>query len=112
AECGLGLIALEAGPARMRASTDEREFQVRRALFWNEPETLVVNDGAPLRGSFLARNIGVGGPLHWTTITYRFHPSDFRVRSTSGAVPGTSVADWPPAYADLAPSQPSPEPER
>ena len=103
AETGLRVIALESGPATVRASTDEREFQVRRALFWNEPETLVVNDGPPLRGSFLARNIGVGGPLHWTTITYRFHPSDFRVRSTSGAVPGTSVADWPLAYADLEP---------
>ena len=103
AEAGLRVIALEAGPASMRASTDEREFQVRRALFWNDAESLVVNDGPVMRGAFLARNIGVGGPLHWTTITYRFHPSDFRVRSTSGHVPGTSLADWPIAYEDLEP---------
>ncbi|HZP96462.1 MAG TPA: GMC oxidoreductase [Candidatus Limnocylindria bacterium] len=103
AEAGLRVIALEAGRATVRASTDEREFQVRRALFWREPETLVVNDGPPLRGSWLSRNIGVGGPLHWTAITYRFHPSDFRVRSGSGHVAGTSLADWPVAYADLEP---------
>lgn len=103
AEAGLRVIALEAGPSAVRASTDEREFQVRRALFWNEPEHLVVNDGAPLRGSWLARNIGVGGPLHWTTITYRFHPSDFRVGSSAGRVTKTSVDDWPISYAELEP---------
>ena len=89
AQAGLRVIALEAGPASVKASTDERDFQVRRALFWNEPETLVVNDGPVMKGSFMARNIGVGGPLHWTTITYRFHPSDFR--------------DWPITYDDLEP---------
>ena len=103
AEAGLRVIAIEAGPARVRASTDEVVFQVGRKLFWNEPEHLVVNDGAPVKGSWLARNTGVGGPLHWTTITYRFHPSDFRVRSTSGHVTETTVADWPIGYDELAP---------
>ena len=103
AEAGLRVIALEAGPATIHGSTDEREFQARRALFWNETESLVVNDGPVMRGSFMARNIGVGGPLHWTAITYRFHPSDFRVRSTSGHVAGTSLADWPLTYDDLEP---------
>jgi gluconate 2-dehydrogenase alpha chain len=103
AEAGLRVIAVEAGPATVRGSTDEREFQVRRALFWNEPENLVINGGAPRRGSWLSRNIGVGGPLHWTAITYRFHPSDFRVRSTTAGLDGTSAADWPIAYADLEP---------
>ena len=103
AEAGLRVIALEAGPSSVRASTDEREFNVGRALFWREPETLVVNDGPPKRGAWLARNIGVGGPLHWTTITYRLHPSDFRVRSEVGAIPGTSLADWPISYAELEP---------
>jgi choline dehydrogenase-like flavoprotein len=103
AELGLRVIAIEAGPATYRASTDEREFQVRHALFWHDPETLVIDGGPPRRGSWLARNIGVGGPLHWTTITYRFHPSDFRVRSEGGHVAGTSVADWPITYDDLEP---------
>jgi choline dehydrogenase-like flavoprotein len=101
AEAGLRVIAVEAGPAAVVGSTDEVEFNVGRRLYWNEPETLVVDDGPSVRGSWLARNIGVGGPLHWTTITYRFHPSDFRVRSTSGHVEGTSVADWPISYAEL-----------
>jgi choline dehydrogenase-like flavoprotein len=103
AEAGLRVIALEAGPSSVRGSTDEREFHLGRALFWNEPETLVVNDGPPQRGAWLARNIGVGGPLHWTAITYRFHPSDFRVRSEAGGIAGTSLADWPIGYADLEP---------
>ena len=103
AEAGLRVIAVEAGAASVRGSTDEQEFQVGRALFWNEPETLLVNDGPPQRGAWLARNIGVGGPLHWTAITYRFHPSDFRVRSIVGDVAGTSLADWPIDYAGLEP---------
>ncbi len=103
AEAGLRVIAIEAGAATVRASTDERAFQSRRELFWNEPEHLVVNGGAPMRGSWLSRNIGVGGPLHWTTITYRFHPSDFRARTESGPVDGTSLADWPISYAELEP---------
>jgi gluconate 2-dehydrogenase alpha chain len=101
AEVGLRVIALEAGPSSLRGSTDEREFHAGRALFWTEPETLVVDDGPPKRGAWLARNIGVGGPLHWTTITYRLHPSDFRVRSEVGPIPGTSLADWPISYAEL-----------
>ena len=104
AEAGLRVVALEAGPSSLRGSTDEREFHVGRALFWTEPETLVVGDAPPRRGSWLARNIGVGGPLHWTTITYRLHPSDFRVRSEVGPVAGTSLADWPIGYAELEPS--------
>jgi len=104
AEAGLRVIALEAGPSSVRGSTDEREFHTGRALFWTEPETLVVDDGPPKRGAWLARNIGVGGPLHWTTITYRLHASDFRVRSEVGAIAGTSLADWPISYAELEPS--------
>lgn len=103
AERGLRVIAIEAGPATYTGSTDELTFQARRALFWNESEHLVVNGGAPLKGSWLARNIGVGGPLHWTTITYRFHRSDFRVRTATGGIAGTSVADWPISYDDLEP---------
>jgi gluconate 2-dehydrogenase alpha chain len=103
AEAGLRVIAVEAGPASVRASTDEIEFQIGHALFWKEPETLVVNGGAPRRAFWLARNIGVGGPLHWTTITYRLHPSDFRVRTETGPVAGTSLADWPLSYDELEP---------
>lgn len=103
AEAGLRVIAIEAGPASVRASTDEVEFNVGRRLYWNEPETLVVDGGAPLRGTWLSRNVGVGGPLHWTCIAYRFHPSDFRVRSAVGRVEGASVADWPISYVDLEP---------
>jgi choline dehydrogenase-like flavoprotein len=103
AQAGLRVIALEAGPANVVASTDESEFHTGRRLFWNETETLVVNDSPPRRGVWLSRNTGVGGPLHWTCITYRLHPSDFRVRSAVGHVPGTSLADWPITYAEVEP---------
>lgn len=103
AEAGLRVIALEAGPAGVVASTEESEFHIGRRLFWNEAESLVLNDGPPRRGVWLSRNTGVGGPIHWTCITYRFHPSDFRVRSAVGDVAGTSLADWPITYDDLEP---------
>lgn len=103
ARAGLRVVGLEAGPARVPPGTDEVEFHIQRKLMWHEPETLVVDGGPPLRGTWLSRNLGVGGPLHWSCITYRFHPSDFRVRSESGVPAGTSVEDWPLSYDDLEP---------
>src|SRR5262245_29929797 len=68
-----------------------------------EPEVFVLGDGPPRVGTFFARNVGVGGPFVWSGFAYRFHPSDFRVATESGVPDGSSVADWPFTYDDLAP---------
>ena len=56
-------------------------------------------------------SIGIGGgTLHWGCAAYRFREADFRMRSaiserfgTDRLPEGSTLADWPIAYADLEP---------
>ena len=44
-----------------------------------------------------------GGTLSWGAQAWRFMPQDFKMRSTYGAPPGSSLEDWPISYDDLEP---------
>jgi choline dehydrogenase-like flavoprotein len=44
-----------------------------------------------------------GGTRVYGGQAWRFHPLDFRMASTYGVPEGSSLADWPIAYEDLAP---------
>lgn len=108
AKAGLSVVALEAGPHHRREvferpgeAHDELAHIRLGKLRWNQPEVMVYNGGSPVTFPVIARNIGVGGPLHWSCFSYRLHESDFRVRSSSGVPAGSSVGDWPIGYADL-----------
>lgn len=110
AKAGLSVVALEAGPHYRREVFenhhdvhDEVAYVLRGKLRWTQPEVLIYNGGRPRTFPVIARNIGVGGPLHWSCFSYRFHESDFMVKTTSGAPHGSSVEDWPLRYADLEP---------
>ncbi|MBI3949901.1 MAG: GMC family oxidoreductase [Acidobacteria bacterium] len=110
AKAGLSVVALEAGPHYRREffehhdqAHDELTYARLGKLRWNEPEVLVYNGGSPKTFPVIARNIGVGGPLHWSCFSYRFHESDFKVKTLNGVPPGSSVADWPLGYNDLEP---------
>ncbi len=110
ANAGLSVVGLEGGPYIPReafeSDSEQKDelahFRLGR-LRWNEPEVLAYNDQPPMTFPAISRNIGVGGPLHWSCISYRFHESDFKVKSQSGVPAGTSVEDWPLSYADLEP---------
>jgi choline dehydrogenase-like flavoprotein len=104
ARLGHKVVVLEAGPDHHGAfAGDEVAHIVDGRMLHAEPEVLVLEDGAPQVGTFLARNVGVAGPFVWSGFAYRFHPSDFRAATASGAPDGSSVADWPLTYDDLAP---------
>jgi choline dehydrogenase-like flavoprotein len=104
ARLGFRVVVLEAGPGHHGSFTgDEVAHVVDGRLLHAEPEVFVLDGGAPRVGTFLARNLGVGGPFVWSGFAYRFHPSDFRVATESGAPEGSSVADWPLTYDELAP---------
>ncbi len=124
-EAGLDVVALERGPFRDTASdfapgfiADELRYAVRQELFLRPAqETLTFRNhlgqtALPIRawGSFLPGN-GLGGAgVHWNGQTWRFLPSDFRLRSHltqrygAGFLPaGTTIQDWPVDYAELEP---------
>lgn len=42
-----------------------------------------------------------GGTLTYGAMAWRYHPNDFRMRSTYGALEGSTLEDWPIAYDDL-----------
>lgn len=107
---GMSVVGLEAGPwyqreifERLEESHDElAHFRLGR-LRWNEPEVMIYNGGPRMVFPAISRNLGVGGPLHWSCISYRFHASDFQVKSLCGNPEGATVEDWPLGYGDLEP---------
>src|SRR5512146_295597 len=44
-----------------------------------------------------------GGTLSYGAMAWRFMEKDFRLRSTYGAVEGSTLEDWPISYSDLEP---------
>jgi choline dehydrogenase-like flavoprotein len=44
-----------------------------------------------------------GGTLSYGAMAWRFHPKDFRMKSTYGPVAGSTLEDWPVSYDDLEP---------
>jgi choline dehydrogenase-like flavoprotein len=44
-----------------------------------------------------------GGTLSYGAMAWRYMPQDFKMRSTYGAPPGSSLEDWPISYDDLEP---------
>jgi choline dehydrogenase-like flavoprotein len=62
--------------------------------------TVVPSDGGMYQN--VAACVG-GGTLSWGAQAWRFLPQDFKMRSTYGALPGSSTEDWPISYDDLEP---------
>jgi gluconate 2-dehydrogenase alpha chain len=125
AKAGLDVMAIERGPWRDTASDfppayaqDELRYAIRLDLFLRpEQETLTFRNNAgqtalPMRNfvSFLPGN-GVGGAgVHWNGQTWRFLPTDFRLRSRLEERYGKAflpndmtIQDWPLSYDELEP---------
>jgi len=73
------------------------------------PRVLVTPDGSehvlePWEPGYSNNAAAVGGgtPVYGMQ-AWRFHPDDFRMASRYGVPAGSSLADWPIAYDDLAP---------
>ncbi|WP_404365155.1 GMC family oxidoreductase [Corallococcus coralloides] len=107
---GFKVVVLEKGRHyQPRDFVHDEILNSRRNFFmplpWEEPH--LVRQGARGRyersnAAWTANCVG-GGTVHMSGFFYRLKPVDFRLRSTLGAVPGTTVADWPISYEELAP---------
>ncbi|HEY5908510.1 MAG TPA: NAD(P)-binding protein, partial [Vicinamibacteria bacterium] len=93
AERGASVLVLEAGRRFEAADLPNREANAGQIL-WNEPRVYTgTHPIVPKAG------IGVGGgTLAWLGVMPRFHPADFRTRSTEGV-----GDDWPLGYDDVRP---------
>jgi choline dehydrogenase-like flavoprotein len=107
---GFRTVVLEQGPWRREKDFKHDEVDVifRSGLtndFRKQPNTFRKGPGEPaVRQPAVeyGRMVG-GGSVHFTSNYWRFHPEDFRERSTLGAVPGADLRDWPITYDDLEP---------
>ncbi len=118
AEAGLSVVVLERGDwARYDAHNDDELASQRTPVLGNPygPDdrhyrrVVVDADGStsvvrPSEGAY-GNNAGCvgGGTVSFGAMAWRFMPQDFRMLSTYGEVPGSTLADWPISYEDLEP---------
>jgi gluconate 2-dehydrogenase alpha chain len=121
-KAGLKVVGLERGTKRgvanFQRDHDELAYAIRYELFQDtsrETWTLRHNlrePALPIRqlGSFLP-GTGLGGAgVHWNGQTWRFHPRDFTIRTSTidrygaGMIPaGMTIQDWGVTYDQLEP---------
>jgi choline dehydrogenase-like flavoprotein len=107
---GLKVVLLEKGTWYKKEDFVHDEIlNSRRNFFmplpWEEPHLWRTGTEQPFtrtNEAWTANCVG-GGTVHMSGFFYRLKPVDFRLRKELGAVKGSSLADWPIAYKDLAP---------
>ncbi|MCA1682995.1 MAG: GMC family oxidoreductase [Actinobacteria bacterium] len=97
ARAGWRVVALDAGPFWDPDRDWVSDERGSHHLYWTEPRVIAGDDPVPLGSNNSGRGVG-GGTVHFAGYTPRFHPSDFRTRSTDGV-----GADWPISYRELRP---------
>ncbi len=96
-KAGLKVVGIEAGPF-WNPQTDFASDELNSfSLAWNDTRFTTGNDPIQLGHNNSGRGVG-GGTVHFTAVFYRFHESDFKVKSIDGV-----AEDWPISYRDLEP---------
>ena len=92
AETGMSVVVLEAGK-RFDPAKDLRNSEANGAkIQWTEPRVYTGKHAVVPKAG-----MGVGGgTLTWLGVMPRFHPEDFRTKSSEGV-----GQDWPIVYEDL-----------
>lgn len=118
AEGGAKVLLLERAPAHSNHELRGDHFRGKRAGLTQvtaspgpgHPRVLVQPDGSLLEvpsanhelWGHNAMAVG-GGTRVWQGMAWRFMPEDFAMASTYGVPEGSTLADWPFAYDELAP---------
>jgi choline dehydrogenase-like flavoprotein len=118
ATAGLSVVLLERGKAYSAADCRKDDLynqrtQVLGARFGpddeRDPRVLVDENGrempvSPSDGGYSNNAACVGGgTFSYGAMAWRYMEQDFRMRSTYGAVDGSTLDDWPIGYRDLEP---------
>lgn len=113
-EAGMSVVVLERGPWYKRTDFLEDEILFKeRHFLWptvkQEPRTWRPDDQT--RAEVLSPDVQLfsnamcvgAGTIHYSGLSWRFHESDFRVKSADGPVSGASIEDWPISYDEMEP---------
>ncbi len=117
ATAGLRVVMLERGKWYSAADCRKDDLRNQRTTVLGNgfgpeeegnPRVLVDERGehivAPSDGAYSNNAACVGGgTFSYGAMAWRYLEKDFRMRSTYGAVAGSTLEDWPISYADLAP---------
>src|SRR5262249_22927280 len=107
---GFGVVVLEQGPYLTEADFNHNEIEIlAQDKLTNHPKLQPTTvrktpdeKAKPQRALVYGRCVG-GTSVHFTANFWRFHEIDFIERSKIGAVPGSTLVDWPITYSDLEP---------
>ena len=116
AEAGLSVVLLERGKWYTAFDYRKDDLRNQRTCVLGTPSGRTRAQPARVRGrewpgacgpreraySNNAACVG-GGTFSYGAMAWRFMEKDFRMRSTYGAVEGSTLEDWPISYADLEP---------
>jgi len=97
AKAGLSVVGIDAGPFWDPAADFVSDELHARTLNWQD--TRLSTGKNPIRFGHNNSGRGVGGgTVHFTGVFYRFHASDFEMKTRDGV-----GEDWPISYWDLEP---------
>jgi len=116
AQAGLSVVLLERGKWHTYATNTDDELVSQRPVMANAygpdderyPRVFEYPDGRtqvrlPSQYNYnIAACVG-SGTLSYGAMAWRFMPQDFKMRSTYGALEGSTLDDWPISYEDLEP---------
>ncbi|MEG6616674.1 GMC family oxidoreductase [Peptococcaceae bacterium 1198_IL3148] len=95
-KAGLKVVVVEAGPY-WNVQTDFASDELSMSqLAWQQTRLVSGKDPLDLGHNLTGRGVG-GGTVHFTGVFFRFHESDFVVKTLDGV-----ADDWPINYQDLA----------
>ncbi|GAS87449.1 GMC family oxidoreductase [Mycolicibacterium brisbanense] len=97
ARAGWSVVLLDAGPFWDPDRDWVSDERGSHGLYWTDPRQIGGSDPVPLGSNNSGRGVG-GSMVHYAGYTPRFHPSDFRTRTTDGV-----GVDWPIDYSELRP---------
>ncbi|MDA8052077.1 MAG: GMC family oxidoreductase [Rhodospirillales bacterium] len=103
---GIKVVLLEAGPRHTIGDFVNNEWAAFSMLAWLDKRTASgswrVAKDFPNLPAWICKTVG-GTTVHWAGASLRIQEHEFRTRSVYGAIPGTSLLDWPITLADLEP---------
>ena len=103
---GIDSLILEAGPRFTAEDFENDEVVMAEKFVWPDPRRATGNRPSctafPDSPAWLCKAVG-GTTLHWTGTSVRLQDFELRARTTYGAVPGTTLMDWPLTLDDLEP---------
>lgn len=110
AEAGASVLVLEKGPYYTSRDFVHDEVKLCRRNFWfpfaaEDPHMFRPDETAPAHRTadgWTASCVG-GAAVHMSGFFYWLKESDFRLKTFTGGVEGSTIEDWPIGYEDLVP---------